>query len=714
MPVEFDLGQFAKDNNAIVKGIDEATHKVQFETVDGKQKGEFDLGRMLSDNGVTDLKQVKISNSPDSAIDASPLSAGQRAELGLMTREFGAFQQLKNTLTGVSKEDSDKQLAVTQARGVNQLKKQFEDATISNGEYKVKKDGRWYNANANGLDWGDTAEFAAQNGLNILGGIAGGALAGPGGAIAGSALVAEGAEELLSAALAGDTIDLKGVAQDMTTDALMNLTGNAIGKGVAKGGSALLQAAEKPTAAIVKTFKDIAESAPATIKDGVASMYALANPNISQKALRAAIESPDAVEEVAKLSAIIGKDATGDVVNEVQNNMAVKLYSKLKFAEEASQEHFGKIVGSIQENIDKTDFKLDVGAMSSAIDNLYNQIPKSERYLFSDLKNITNNMKKLLPKEADNVLGSVGGTPEKVAQEISGAKAFTFLRQANEALSKTKTRSGIFKPLQAAPISQATSEAIHGIDNFIQTKIDVAAEAANLAPALDKVRSMYSTMRQSLKVLNQAGNDKSNIGLAQRIARGEASPELQQALKNLNEKVPGFNLSKLTKDLELRQAAVESHSIFVNPAKKGSEDVIKRLAGPALGIGAATAAFGPVGATITGAVAASPRLAYSLARNMVKPVNLAEKTAEGVASLARSIPYKEQARSLINQATGIGALQGIPLEMRRRILTDPQAFGEMIQKITGLAQQPVGSADKALNAATQAAQLKAQQNEQRK
>ncbi len=699
MPVEFDLGQFAKDNNAIVKGIDETTHKVQFETIDGKQKGEFDLGRMLSDSGVTDLKAVKISNSPDSAIDASPLSAGQRAELGLMTREFGAFQQIKNMVTGVSKEESDADLAKTQNRALSQLKKQFEDASISNGEFKVKKNGKWYNANANGLDWGDTAEFAAQNGLNMLGAIAGGALAGPVGAAAGSSLVAEGAEELLSAAIAGDAIDLKGVAQDMTTDALMNLTGNAVGKAVVKGGGTLLQAAEKPTAAIVKTFKDIAESAPGTIKDGIASMYALANPNISQKALRAAIDSPDAVEEVAKLSAVIAKDATGDIVNEVQNNMASKLYNKLKFAEDAAQEHFGKIVGSIQENIDKTDFKVDVANMSSSLNKLYNQVPKSERYLFSDMKNILDNVVEKLPE---------GQT------EISGARAFALLRQTNEALSKTKTRSGIFKPLNAAPVSQATNEAIFGIDNFVQAKIDVAAEAANLAPALDKVRSMYSTMRQSLKVLNQAGNDKSNIGLAQRVARGEASPELQQALKNLDEKVPGFNLPKLTQDLERRQAAVESYPIFLNPAKKGSEDVIKRLAGPAIGVGAANAAFGPVGATITGAIAASPRLAYSLARNFAKPVNLAEKTAQGVASLAKSIPYKEQARSLINQAAGIGALNGIPLEMRRQILTDPKAFGEMVQKITGLAQQPVGSADKALNAAGQAVQQKVQQNGQSK
>lgn len=704
MPVEFDLGQFAKDNNAIVKGIDEATNKVSFETADGKQKGEFDLGRMLSDGGVTDLKAVKISNSPDSAIDASPLSAGQRAELGLMTREFGAFQQLKNTLTGVSKEESDKQLAVTQARGVNQLKKQFEDATISNGEFKVKKDGRWYNANANGLDWGDTAEFAAQNGLNILGGIAGGALAGPGGAIAGSSLVAEGAEELLSAALAGDTIDLKGVAQDMTTDALMNLTGNAVGKSVAKGGSALLKATEKPTAAIVKTFKDIAAGSPAVIKDGIAKILSGNNPNISESAMSTVFESPQNVEKFAVLSKLVAR-APKEEISKVQTNMADKLYANLKLAEDSAQKHFGEIVGAIQENVDKTDFKIDIKSINNAFLAAYKKIPPTERGNFVDIKDLLEKTTETLAKKS----------PTADTLDLTGAKAFSLLRQLDERLSTTKRITGYYKPLERTTVSGLTRETVEVMSDIIQTKIDVAAEAANLPSGLERVRSMYSTMRSSLKVLNKAGNEKSNIGFAQRIARDEVAPEVKTALQNLGKKIPEFQYDKLRTDLRLRQAAIEAHPLILNPAKSvGLDSIVGKLSGPVLGAGAATAVLGPVGAATSLATSFSPRLSYSLARNMVKPVNLAEKTAEGVASLARSIPYKEQARSLINQAAGIGAIHGIPLEMRRRILTDPKAFGEMIQKITGLAQQPVGSADKALNAATQAAQLKAQQNEQRK
>ena len=262
---KFNAGEYLKQAGYTLTGAGDAEGKVRIIDPNG-QSGTMDVKGLMKANGLPEDMPV-VYNSPDEALDKSPVGLMDRIALGL--------GNAKGQLT--------------------YLKKNYQDAKLgADGDMLVKDKGIWHRVDARGLGdgsgWDMAKELAgdfADIGKDALVGIgsgvgatAGTGVAGPAGALAGAAAgsgVMSGAVAALGRIVGTYEATPEEVAKDIALDSVLGLAG----EGVALGAKATIV----PT--VKAAFAKLGGAAP-QLKSAAAGILEAANPGLKQAdALRA-------------------------------------------------------------------------------------------------------------------------------------------------------------------------------------------------------------------------------------------------------------------------------------------------------------------------------------------------------------------------------------------------------------------------------------------
>lgn len=706
----FDAVSYFKENapNARITGYDASSGTIKFD--EGKGEQEFDLRSFMSDNGMVPTG-AKSFNEAETALDSSPVSSWQRFRLGLATSESADIKNLYDIIAkNGSSPEIDARLEENQHRAVSILKKEFEDAKISNGEFVVKQKGVWHKVNAPGGDRGDTAEFIGANGLNILGSIAGGVLGGAGGSVvpgAGTAagvaggaaaggMAGEGVENLLSYAIEQDKIDHEGLAKDLLTEGLTSLVGEGVAKAGVAGVKATGRAAIKATPDAVKNFaaasvensirglKGFASKADAKIKDMVASLYGTIGPGMSKAPTRAMLESPETVQRAL----MYGKKYKLNPV-EVQDAMESTLQKSLETVKKANQDRFGEVMkevsakadDSIEVNLDDITKNLEL-ILRGGEDVLDTGAARQNRNFLDPVIGQAKEMAaKLKGNKKPSILldasGNVIDTGEKPAI-LRGAKAIEALSELKKITGDRLDKIGVYSATGNVSVDPLTLDAAIQMHSLIDKKILNAADSLNLKDSVKAARNLYGETKDVLNVVRaRVFSEKASVGNITKIARDELGPDVSRAFTKLDSLPGGKAVTNALNEVRLMQSGIETADWLAVP-----KEATKQMAAGGGAVAAATA--NPVmGLAVTGAML-SPKGAALIARNLTSSGTAARVAGKG-AKLTGDAAMAT-ARALKSQAAVTGFIQTLTRQQKERLLQDPGTFQRFIQESGQLSQ----------------------------
>lgn len=719
VPGSMDVRSDLASQGLTLESFDSNTLTAKVKNLDG-QSGTVNVG-----------KDAGLLNNPDVVIDQSPLSAMDRVQLGMVRKDatvYGQYlQKAKAFLKGEAipgMAEFDAQAPVQEKRALQLLKSKFEDSRIVDGNFQVKDRGVWRMAdssNSSLADYGkDISEFIGSSGLNIMGAIAGGsagATAGagagllggpaapltvPGGAIIGGALgsitgamAGELAEEGTAIAISDGVVDPQVIANELMTEGTLGLVGElpmaAIGlklagraaaKGITEGSDAI--AKEALTASVQKNqrgFTKVASEASPGVKDSIAKMYSMANANISQPALRTALDSPENMAEVIQHSKTIANLAP-NAPNPVLNDMGDILQDNLMKVYQAAQEQYGEVLRKVQFALTGTKFETNLADLSKFSNQQLSQLSDEAASSIKPVLNLLNN-------EAKAVEGGI----------LKGGVGFNKLMQINQAIDDRLGALGAFKAnVNKSNAANESIEALQRIRDVVDSHITAATKYVDLGPALETKKQNYGQLKDALKTIwGQAFSSARDTDFAVKFARGELDQTKDQAFKIINELQPSFNLDKLTRDVRVRQAAIETKDAFALPKS-----------GPA--------AFA-AGAAAVGFLAKAPLLAAPFVVSAFSPkgaLKLASGTNKAAASIGSGlsktkIPYdaaKNSARKLVIMANTSGAIHALPVAQKAAILKDKTLFDKFFGGTESLMNEVDGSKERILDAASQAVEQK--------
>lgn len=323
----------------------------------------FNVPSMLQEKGV-DWKKLDLQlNTPDTAVQESPVSVFDRAKLS-----FG--------------DDKGK---------VNYLKKNYKEAAFNSDGLVVNDNGVWKQVDPEGFqdpwevakdlaDWAGTAPVVAGS---ILGGTAG-AAAGPAGSTAGFAAgsgVGEGARIAAGKVLGTYDGEAEDIAKDVGIEMLFSLGGSAVAAGIKPGLKGL-------SAGLKRVAK---EAAPRTKEAYVG--FASKITGVKEKAFEMAIG--DYGDDVAKHMNTFGKKGI------------------------SSMEQLDQFVTPIQERGAKRFLEIGVKALPKAYDKSLQKF-----YSIADDTGFKANVGKLIKESIDDVAGIGLGVPQVTKKGIT-LRAFT-------------------------------------------------------------------------------------------------------------------------------------------------------------------------------------------------------------------------------------------------------------------------------------------------
>lgn len=689
-----------------ITDYDPKTKTIKAESADGQH--ELNVPEYAKSLGVNVMELEGDFNDASTALDSSPVSSWQRFRLGLATSETAEVKQIYDAIakTGATPE-LDARVEKNQHRALSILKKEFDDAKVSNGEYVVKKDGIWHKVDAPGLSKGDVAQFAGASGLNILGTIIGGGIGalggsvapGPGnvaGAVAGStagSAIGEAAENLLSYAIERDQIDVKGASQDILTESVMNLVGEgtvragwAVGKKAAlsaaetTAGKVVAKAAEAAKTQTINGFKAFAQKANPKVKDGMAALFSFANNNLSRSATREMLESPTTVQEAM---------ATGERfrVNPqvVQDQMVETLQGGIEAVEKANQAQYGVMLDGMKAKADKNvvldlaDTVKQFNKILYGTDNVLESGAARENRNFLDpVINETKDMiaklrGKAVAKPILDAEGNVISGGLKPA-ELTGAQAIEALNQMKMSTTHKLKKLGAFNA-KGATTDARTLMAAHEMENFIDSKIWAIANTLNLKDEVKAARTLYGQTKDSLKVINGKIMSETNpITNMTKIARDELGADASAAFSRLEGLPGGKKLKEALRKVRVMQSGIEMSPRLA--LQRGE------ARGAAVGGGMAATAWANPSTLPLMIPFASPRAAGFMARNLAGTGGIPQAAARTVGQAAglTGKAARGAARMLTNQAAIAGFINTLSRQQKDMLLKDPEAFGKFVQE----------------------------------
>jgi len=709
--------------NHVIKNLDVKTGKATLES--SEDFTEIDVGPYLRDSGLQILDISEI-NSPETAVDSSPLTAIDRAKLGLMSRESAELSRLAGAVAQIETgKELDAKAEQNQSRALGVLKKKFDDARIVSGEYVVKQNGVWHKADASGLDRGDIMQFAAANGLNILGSIAGGAvgtLAGPAGTaaggVAGSAL-AEAGEEFLATAIEGGSIDVTGATYDVLTDGIMGLVGNAAGKVtmkaggyIGKAGSAALnkasaytpdavkQAVKEASKQTVDGFANLASIADSKVKDMVSNIYGSVGPDVSVPVMRQVIDSPENVKIAANVSAKVAGSEKGKAdVLEAMTETFQNAFNKVK---KTNQDKFGKVVGSI---INKADdrIELDLDVAKKEVEAIIeNAAPQNRNFLNPVISMMDEMRNKITPKKGTGVLldasGNVisDGAPKAV---LRGKDAVLFTQKLKAVAAERLEKLGAHRKAVANTTTDPfTLNAAFDIENLFDSKIMQAADTLELSDALKVAKSQYGETKEYMKAFwTKSFSETSDIDNVQKILKGKLSNTTETAITRLDELHPEAKFKQAINSARVLQGGIEMQPIFKAPKSQIGTGVVITTA-----LSALQGNIIPLSLSVP---AISPRASYLLSRNMTSSGGVAQGigAATGMTKQAAEVSAKQ----LMRLSQSAGFLNTLGRAEAYELLKSPARFEQMKSIVNGLVgSAPEDTEEAVMDAAAQGAGLK--------
>lgn len=719
-PVEHIVATNPDLAKARITGWDPKTKTIKATSDQGEM--ELNVPEYAKSLGLNTGDLVGEFNDPKTAVDSSPVSLWQRFKLGLANSESGEVKDLISRLQANSSAPVlDALSEKNQKRALTFLRSEFKDAKYVNGEYVVKQDGVWHKVDAPGISSGDVAQFAASNGLNILGGIAGGTLGllgGPLGAAAGAGIgsgLGEAAEEALRMGLVGGQVDFNGVQQDIMTEAIMGLAGEGAGRGVVagvkaggnlalKGAKAALpeavtQSAEAIATQKIRAFKAFAASAADQVKEMAAGLGAF-GPGMSKNATKAMLESPETVQEAVRASKLA---STPDGLQFVHNEIKDLTQNAWRALKKANQDQFGEFIDQVQKEAAKPE---NAGKVNLNLNDLHNELSAILETAAKDdrgfLDVARNTVKELIDKAGNKapkrqLLDHMGRTiqTEEKATVLSGPRALEELRKLKEIVSNNLETLGAYNEGTNVVVNSSTQNAATRMFALIDNKLSESIAALNLSAEAKAANALYGEAKDAIfKLQGKVFSPKMDVDNAVKIARGEIGEAAADSIIQLDKMFPKVGLKKALDKAAVKQSGIESQRMWALPkgefksaiTASGATGAVLATNGAALPlvlplVSPRSAAFVSRNMTTSGGLYQGAKaIAGSAVQNATKAINMTNEAAQKAASL------------LLSRASVAGFIHTLPRIERQKLLKDPEAFQQLMQK-AGILEQKVQGID---------------------
>lgn len=341
----FDVGAMLADEGLSLAGVSEKGDYM-VNTPEGETVA-LDVRAMVKDLGADPDKFDLHFNTPDSALDVSPVSVMDRAKL-----------------------------AIGNTRGqVNYLKSKFEDAKFVEGQgLAVKNKGVWQRVDQSGMDPWELTKDVVEGAVNMFPGAAGatygaaqgatlGAAGGPVGAAVGSVLGAGTGGTAVSQGIRSSLGRLVGTYQptpeEELKDTALEFVLNAGGQAVALGAKPVL-------AQLGKAVKSITSAASPAAKEALIGVLGRTT-GAGEVATRTLFENTDDVmKTVAKASGSAANSA--DAVSALKSDSIRHVESMLEEAPKALSRKFGELKDVLVNNVDDS-LKANVGSLVKQAQN---------------------------------------------------------------------------------------------------------------------------------------------------------------------------------------------------------------------------------------------------------------------------------------------------------------------------------------------------------
>lgn len=699
--------------NARVTGYDAKTKTIKAMSDDGELS--LNVPEYAKSMGLNVGDLDGDFNDAATAVDSSPVSMWQRVKLGLANSEAGEAKTLLDSLKNAGAQpEVDARSEANQKNALAFLKKDFQDAKIVNNEYVVKKDGVWHKVDAPGLSAGDVAQFAAANGLNILGSIVGGGLGAAGGAAislpaggtgavpgamagsAGGAAVMEAAEEALRIAIVGGEVNVEGAAQDILTEGLMGLAGEGAakaatvaGKAAVKGAGKLVpQAADDMAKAAINGMKSFATKADPKVKDMVASLYGTIGPGMSRATTREMIESPETVQQALMTGKMFKSGPDGLV--KVHTTMVKTLQTSLEGVEAANQARYGEMIEQLAGAADDT-ITLNLDETLEGLEKILKGASPEKRGFLDPVIGKTKDLIALAkPKKATSVLLDSSGKLIQGTEQpavLSGPAAIRAMHKLKMSTTEKLGKLGAFSKNTVDSLTDAdTLKTAIDLEDFLDSKILASADQLNLSKEVQSARELYGATKDALRpIKGKIFSEKMPIANLTKAAREEAGDDVIMAFAALDKLPGGRAVTKAMQQVRIAQAGIETADRWAVPKEAVKQSVA--------GAGAvATLAANPVmGGMVVGSMF-SPRTAGFIARNLTSSGGLAQaskgmaKTVGQAAGISADAAAKA-ARMLTTRAAVAGYMHTLSRSAKDELLSNPESFKLLMDKAGGLEQE---------------------------
>jgi hypothetical protein len=604
----FNLERMMADNNWTLKGQTEPG-LYQVTTSDGQEK-TFNAKKFFADQGVDFSSLAVKANSPETALNISPVGILDRGALALGNAK-GKLGYLKNKFDDV-RYDNDKGLVVNN-KGVWQT---VDPSGLGDGDaWDMTKE-----LVKDVVDMGDVAASAVASGIGAAKGAALGTLAGPAGAVAGGLLGAAaggGASEGLRSSLGRLAGTYQATPeeqlQDVGIEALLNMGGEAVGLG-----------AKATLGMIGKSFKNIGANAAEASKDMLSEALGKIT-GAGPQATRTMMDQTDQViKEIAQAKS--SSRTVSGMVDTLRDQQLKTAEQILNDAPKALTSQFGKLKSQLVSeaaNMPSTHIGKIASDALTGIEQagiLKRTADKEGNIIF-----------KVMDDESAIKLRNQGQNAAILAPTVQAE-----LKPIVDQLNKF-TKLGEFKGSQAAAtlmdlkktindvyrdmVGPTTSPSVKGLLDDFKTRfsqgIGQAFDSAGLTPQYMSTVNIYQKYADA-------------VGMARRMAQQENGAE-NFVKKLVSDSGANRTLKDLAQDLSMlmgKEGSDKINSITTKEAAKSFSSWLPRtgLASQA-GVGAAIAAAPATGGASLAAIpATSPKL-------MLNAVNYGQKGLKLIQSL---------------------------------------------------------------------------------
>lgn len=546
-------GQVSSQATAAMEGAPQAVAPEQAPSpTPGPTPGEFvpleDLGITPDADGYFDLDQAGVEvpdyangSSPEFAINTSPLDLTDRLKLA----------------------------AGNKAGNFKYLKQKYEDVSVDkDGNFKVKKDGSWYNVDPSGLGEGDAwektkaiASAVLPNGIGALipvdpklkkelagdmidllpmgaqivaGGLGAtaGLVGGPVGSVAGAGL-ASGATEAARTSLGR----LVGTYEATPEEQLKDIAWESL---LGLGGQTVALAA-KPTVAMMgkalSKLKGTSNVAKELISHATAGLNgqpqqsirrALDAPEEVMGELRAALKSAGAAEDPAKAVAVLQRQQNGTLIG-MANDSTTALQGKYR-------ENLGNLLKATPD-----DFSVNVGdtmkaAMTDLVDRGIGRInDKGLLEIFSDaeLAKLAQVPESQLPNVLPGKTAEAVREISKILNQYSKFGTLTGKSGAKKIVDLRKNLREAFADLsEGNEVTARIRQVVNSVEQPIFEKIGQSFADKGVGEMFVKMNAEYAKYADAAKLLQKAVNSKNPQAVDDLVKKLVSKSGSYQSLKD--------------------------------------------------------------------------------------------------------------------------------------------------------------------------------------